>query len=115
MTPKEYRVYRSLDRPLSFFGIKGRFTMIAGVGLGVSALLALIMGNTSGNSLVGLLTFLGGAVVSVVFVFTLQARFSERTLVKFIAAKKIPSFIRFGQISVFSIVRGGRGRKDSLL
>lgn len=50
------RVYKSLDRSVQFFGIKGRFLLPVGIGAGVSLAIGFLVAKVT-MGLVGLLMF----------------------------------------------------------
>jgi len=108
---KEYRVYGSLDRKLSFFGIVGAYLWIC-VGLvAVAAVVGAAVGKAAGTELVGFMTFIGCAGGAVIAVKSLQTGLSERDLMKRIAARRIPRFITFRHHTVRSLVSGKRKKQ----
>ena len=87
------KVYRSLDRPSSFFGLRGRFITVCAAGLGLSLAFALVVGAVT-FPLVGTAVFLLGAAGSYLLATSIQGRMSERTFGKRILARKYPGYIR---------------------
>lgn len=82
-------VYRSLDQKATFFGIRGRFLLVAGLGAGI----ALILGTVAG-AVAGMLPGIGtgtlacaGAYLATV---SLQSRVDEKDLWKVIARRGYP-------------------------
>lgn len=102
-----FRIYRSLDRPSSFLGIKGKFMIIVGIVAGISGLLGIIIGKSIGNDLVGMGIFLGGSAVGVALTLMLQGRMSVRQFTRFLSSRNIPEFIRMkprrliGKVEIF--------------
>lgn len=86
------RFYRSLDRSVQYFGVKGRFV----IPVAAFAIVGLVLGSLVGaiNSLLGICTFLLVAGLGVMFVYALQGRFSEKTIVRRLAMISCPMFIR---------------------
>ena len=89
----KYRVWRSLDRPSSFFGIRGRFSMVFLAVAGAGLVLALAVGSCT-NSLVGMLTFAVACIGDYTLVTNLQGRMTERGLARKGASRKIPRNVR---------------------
>lgn len=73
MNPNEYcfPVFKGLQKPLEFMGLRGRFLMLAGVGIGISLLGALILMIVVGT-IVALIYLLVSAVVSLVTIYIKQ-------------------------------------------
>lgn len=87
------RVYRSLDRPASIFGIKGRFMLLVGAGAGLSAVVGIIIGKvTSMLAGIGVVLLL---MLGVYFLTTsLQARIDEKDIWKVVIRKSYPEAYR---------------------
>lgn len=87
------KVYRALDRPSSFFGIRGRFIILFGaVAVGGLMLSAVIGKNTV--SMVGTLCFLGTLLADYAFIRTIQSRMTERTFTRSICSRNIPKTVK---------------------
>lgn len=86
------KIYKSLDKPSSFLGLKGSYAMYAGVGV-VIALCAAGYISTVTNGLIGILSFVGLCVVAYLLVLRVQASFTERELKKYLSGKRLPDFI----------------------
>ena len=98
------KVYRSLDRPAAFFGIKGRYQSLAlyafATDLAVSFLLA-----RATNGLLGVMAFilLGGLIY--VGTLYLQDRNSERALTRLLASRHLPGFIKTRPMRISSLLK----------
>lgn len=90
----EFEVYRSLDRPSSFLGIKGKFIIIIGIFAGVFAVIGLLAGVLFASGLVGLGFFFGGVIVGYMIVLVLQGRMSVRQFSRFLSSRKTPQYIK---------------------
>lgn len=87
-----YKVWRSLDRPSSFFGVKGKFAYVF-LGLaGAGAMLSFVIGGMMG-SLVGMIAFALCCVGAYMGVISLQGKMTDRGLSRFLASRKTPRFI----------------------
>ncbi len=99
------RVYRSLDRPTTFMGIKGRFLIVMGLGGAVSLIVALIAGQ-----LTSMLMGFGVAVVLMTLFYflttSLQAKIPEKNIWKTVIKKGYPSFYRTRPKHIRNIWRG---------
>ena len=99
-----YPVYKSLDNPPSFLGLKGSYLRIAGIGL----FGAIIIGGTVGsftNGLVGIIVFSAGAAADYLGVMAFQAKYSERERKKWVASLKIKDTIVFEPITFSEMAR----------
>lgn len=73
----ELTVYRSLDRSVQFFGIKGRFLIPMGIGAVTSLITACMIGSAT-NGLAGIALFLILFFVSAMAVVALQGSIREK-------------------------------------
>ena len=100
----KYRVWRSLDRPSAFFGIRGRFSTvflgIAGAGL----MVAFTVGSCT-NSLIGMLTFGLCCIGAYSAVMSLQGRMTERGLARWMSSRRIPRAVRLMPKSIRSYLK----------
>ena len=100
------KVYRALDRSVSFFGIRGRFVIVfAGVAAaGLAA--ALLVGFVTDSSLTGFIVFIGGAAGAYFVTTSLQRRYggSWRVFSKYLASRRRPQFVSFRHHSVRSLL-----------
>lgn len=87
------RFYRSLDRSVQFFGIRGMYVFVAVAGILGSLALAFLIGGMT-NSLVGLIVFLVGFFVSAAVTISVQSAFEERALMRKVAMLRCPRFLR---------------------
>lgn len=107
------RVYRSLDRPTSVFGIRGRFLLVMALG----GALALIVGMTVGRAagmLAGTGTGLLLTVAAYVLTQSLQSRIEEKDLAKILVRRTYPTLYRVHLKHIRNIwkgfnIRTGRG------
>ena len=87
------KVYRSLDRPSSFFGIKGRymtwFLLLAGAALLLALPVALATAGVFGFAF-----FVLAAAGTYVFILSLQDKASDREFSVRLNARKYPRFYR---------------------
>lgn len=86
------KIYKSLDKPSSFLGLKGSYALYAGVGVLIALCIAGYV-STFSNGLVGILAFVGLSVVAYLLVLRVQASFTERELKKYLSGKRLPDFI----------------------
>lgn len=87
------KVYRSLDKPNSFFTIKGRFMYIMIAGLLVSIVLAVIAG-IYGGKVIGFIVLGIGAVASYVLTLSQQGKRSDREFFRMLSSRKIRGYIK---------------------
>lgn len=87
------RFYRSLDRSVQFFGIRGMYVFVTVAGALGSLALAFFIGGIT-NSLVGLIVFLVGFFVSAAVTISIQSAFEERVLMRKVAMLRCPRFLR---------------------
>ena len=89
----QLRVYRSLDRPSAFFGIRGRYQSLALYALVADLLVSFFAGQWT-NGLIGVLVFV--ALGAVIFLGTIyiQGMYSDRTLFRLLAARRLKGYIK---------------------
>ena len=87
-----YRVYRNLDRPFAFLGLKGRYIPVALAGLLGVIVLAIVLGTVFGT-FVGLASAVVLIVGGYLALMEIQQRFGEKTLSRFMAGRRLPRFI----------------------
>ena len=102
----QYEVFRSLDRPSAFFGIKGSYISWVGAGLVVDLFFSLIVGVLT-VGFIGFIVFLLGAVCVYGYVMMKQGKMSDRRLARKMAARQLPSSVRIREGGV-----GGLLKKD---
>ena len=86
------KVYKSLDHPSAFFGIRGRFITLLGTLIFVAAVIAGIVGSILG-SLFGFTMFFIGVASAYFFVMSLQSKFSDRELTRRLNARKYVRYV----------------------
>ena len=88
-----YRVYRSLDKSPSLFGIQGGYFVVFGavllVGGGLAFLLCIVLGTTA-----GIITFMASVLVAYFVVMFLQEKYSEKELRRFLSNLFLPEAVR---------------------
>lgn len=88
-----YKVYRGLDKPSAFFGIRGRFIRLMALFLGGGLLLALMFGRFTGG-LVAIIIILASGFAGFMFIQTLQGRMSERAFARRLGRRRMPKRLR---------------------
>lgn len=86
-------VYRSLDKPAAFFGIRGRFTAWFAVILAGVLLLALVAGAMT-DTIVGVVAFIAGGGSAYLFVMGLQGKTSDRTFSLRMNSRRYVQYVR---------------------
>lgn len=104
-------LYRSLDRPSAFFGIRGRFITWYGFILGGILFVAAFVGSFTG-SFFGFLTFFGGAAAGYGFILSLQSKYSDRMLSMKFNSKRYAHFFRVPPYAFRHIWRRDRFDKN---
>lgn len=87
-----YKVYKSLDKTNSLFGIKGSYQRYALFGVAGGVILGLVVGMAAGG-LLGTLTAIGAGVGVYVAILSIQSKFSERERTKWFCSHKLPDCI----------------------
>ena len=86
----ELTVYRSLDRSVQFFGIKGRFLIPMGIGAVTSLITACMIGSATNGIALFLILFFAFAMA----VVALQGSISEKALFRKMAMSRCPQYIK---------------------
>ena len=86
-------VYRSLDKPSAFFGIRGRFTSWM-LGIVVVLLFAALFLGALMKAIVGVIFFLAGVVAAYVYILNLQGKSSDRAFSMKLNSRRYPRFVR---------------------
>ena len=88
-----YRVWRALDQPSAFFGIKGRFMVLFIILAGASLIIGISIGSSTGSLL--------GMIVSGILLFcdymlilSIQGRMSDGEFARMICKGSIPRFVK---------------------
>lgn len=84
-----YRIYHSLDRPSSVFGIKGRFLIVMLLGMAMSGILALVIGQAT-QMILGIGALMAGCVASYLAVIWAQSKVDERDIMKVTGHARLP-------------------------
>ncbi len=99
------RVYRSLDRPATVFGIRGRFLWVAVLGGALALIVGLVVGAVS-SMIVGFGAGLLAALAAYFLTLSLQSKVDEKDLFKMIVKRSYPSLYRVRPKHVRNIWRG---------
>ena len=99
------RVYRSLDRSASVFGIRGRFLWVTAV-LGGFALIGGVLAASLSTMLAGVAVGLAGAGAAYLVTLSLQSGTDEKDLVRVIVKRGYPSIYRMSPKHVRNIWKG---------
>ena len=85
------RVYRNLDRPFTFLGVKGRYIPVALVGLLGIVVAAVIVGSIAGTfaGLASAVVLVAGGYLALT---EIQQRFGEKALSRKMAGARLPKF-----------------------
>ena len=100
----KYRVWRSLDRPSSFFGVRGKFAYIFLALAAAGGMLSFVIGGAT-NSLVGMIAFACACVGDYMLVISLQGKMSERSLARYLASRRTPKFLKMSARSIRSSLK----------
>ena len=100
----KYRVWRSLDRPSSFFGVRGKFAYIFAALAAAGAMLSFVIGGAT-SSLVGMIAFACSCVGAYMLVISIQGKMSERSLARFLASRRTPRFLKMSPKSIRSTLK----------
>jgi len=88
-----YRVYRTIDKSPSLFGIEGSFFIIVGIFMGMGVLLAFTLGSLLGKMGGWVIFFLmSGAGYGITML--VQSKFSEKAFKRFVRKFFLPGFLR---------------------
>ena len=99
------RVYRSLDRPATVFGIRGRFLWVAVLGGTLALIVGLVVGAVS-SMIVGFGAGLLAALAAYFLTLSLQSKVDEKDLFKMIVKRSYPALYRVRPKHVRNIWRG---------
>lgn len=87
-----YQVFKSLDNPSSFMGLKGSYLRYAAVGIAIALVISFAIGSVT-NGLLGIIIFVALGALDYMGVMAFQARFSERERKKWFASRKLPDVL----------------------
>lgn len=79
--------YKSLDRPMDFFGLKGRWIIVFLACVGIAVLLGIMIG-VSVTSAYGIATAILGAIAAFIFCLLRQQTVSDRKIVRYLVSSK---------------------------
>lgn len=99
------RVYRSLDRPATVFGIRGRFLWVMALGGALALIIGMIVGSVTSMIVgfgAGLLAVTGAYFVTV----SLQSRIDERDIWKMVVRQGFPALYRMKPKHIRNIWKG---------
>ena len=96
-----FRIWRSLDQPSAFFGIKGRFMTLFIIIGAAAAVVAIVMGSSYG-SMIGMLIIAALLFCDYLFIMSIQAKVSDKEFSRMISSRSLPRFIRITPDSVQS-------------
>lgn len=100
-TVRGHRVWRALDQPASFFGIRGRFMTLFLMIAAAAAVIALCIGSSMG-SMIGMLTAAGLIFCDYMLILSIQAKMSEKAFSRMISKGGMTRFIKVTPASVKS-------------
>lgn len=98
----KYRIWRSLDRPSSFFGIRGKFAYVFALLAGTGAMLSFVVGEVT-NSLVGMIAFACCCAGAYMAVIAIQGKMTDRSLSRFLSSRRIPDIIHMRPVGIRSL------------
>lgn len=88
-----YRVWRSLDQPAAFFGIRGRFMTLFAVVAGCAAFIALVIGSSYGT-LLGMVTLAALLFCDYMLVISIQSKMSDKEFTRTLSGRNFGWFIK---------------------
>lgn len=98
-----FKSWKSLDEPLSFFGIKGRFMVVFILVAVFAAMTALALGNTF-NKMITLIFLAGALVADYMFIQVLQGKYSEREFARMLTKNKMRMHVKVMPVSLDSMM-----------
>lgn len=99
------RVYRSLDRPATVFGIRGRFLWVMALGGALALIIGMVVGSVTSMIVgfgAGLLAVTGAYFVTV----SLQSRIDERDIWKMVIRQGFPALYRMKPKHIRNLWKG---------
>lgn len=85
-------MYRNLDRPFTFLGVRGRYIPVSGGLLVGIILVAIVIGSLTGG-FAGLTSAVVLIVGGYLGLLEVQQKFGEKGLSRFLAGRRLPKFI----------------------
>lgn len=92
-TVRGFRVWRALDQPSSFFGIKGRFMTLFLLIAAGAATVAICLGSSFG-SMVGLFIFGALAFCDYMLILSIQAKLSDKAFSRLLSKRRLTGYIK---------------------
>lgn len=99
------RVYRALDNPTEYFGVRGKYLIVFGLLASFSMILAIVVG-TFTMMIVGGAVFILGAGLSWIIVQVLDSKIREDELFRTIGSLRYPQTWRVSSLAVRNIWKG---------
>lgn len=108
-----FRAWKSLDEPLSFFGIKGRFMIVFLIVGAFAGMTSLALGNTFGRMVT--LIFLAAALIAdYLFILRIQNKYSEREFARMLNKNRMRMHVKVLPVSIDSMMEEMRhGDEDT--
>ena len=92
-TVRGFRVWRALDQPSSFFGIKGRFMTLFLLIAAGAATVAICLGSSFG-SMAGLCIFGALAFCDYMLILSIQAKLSDKAFSRLLSKRRLTGYIK---------------------
>ena len=92
-TVRGFRVWRALDQPSSFFGIKGRFMTLFLLIAAGAATVAICLGISFG-SMAGLFIFGALAFCDYMLILSIQAKLSDKAFSRLLSKRRLTGYIK---------------------
>lgn len=99
------KVYRSLDRAATVFGIRGRFLWMMALGGSLALIVGLVVGGVAGM-IPGMGAGLLGAVAAYFLTVSLQSRVDEKDIWKVVVKRGYPALYRIRPKHIRNIWKG---------
>ena len=90
---KGYRVWRALDQPASFFGIKGRFMTLFLLIAAGAATVAICLSSSFG-SMAGIFIFGALAFCDYMLILSIQAKLSDKAFSRLLSKRRLSGYIK---------------------
>lgn len=92
-TVRGFRVWRALDQPSSFFGIKGRFMTLFLLIAAGAATVAICLGSSFG-SMAGLFIFGTLTFCDYMLILSIQAKLSDKAFSRLLSKRRLTGYIK---------------------
>ena len=90
---KGFRVWRALDQPASFFGIKGRFMTLFLLIAAGAATVAICLSSSFG-SMAGIFLFGALAFCDYMLILSIQAKLSDKAFSRLLSKRRLTGYIK---------------------